>query len=71
MLGAPSNLPPLLIIIIGLWTLFWKGLVLWRSARNSQKYWFLALLLMNTLGIFDIIYLAFFQKDKNPKKLQK
>ncbi len=43
---------PLLI-----WSLFWKGLALWRSARSGQKYWFIALLVVNTVGVLEIIYL--------------
>jgi len=39
------------------WTLFWKGYALWRSARNSQKGWFVFLLIFNTLGILEILYL--------------
>jgi hypothetical protein len=46
------------------WSLFWKGLALWRSARNGQKYWFVAILVVNTVGILEIIYLLFFSKEK-------
>lgn len=39
------------------WTLAWKGVSLWRAARNDSKPWFVALLLSNTLGVLDAIYL--------------
>lgn len=52
-----------------LWSLPWKGIALWRSARNYQKGWFVAILLLQTLGILEIIYLAKFQKDQNPPVL--
>ena len=42
------------------WSLFWKGIALYRSARNEQKKWFIAILLLNTLGILEIVYLLFF-----------
>jgi len=29
---------------------------LWRAARNNHKWWFLAILLLNTLGILEMIY---------------
>ena len=45
-------LAPLMI-----WSLFWKGYALWRSARNYQKGWFVSLLIFNTLGILEILYL--------------
>jgi len=45
-----------------LWDLVWRGMALWKSARKAQKGWFLALLIVNSVGILPIIYLAFFQK---------
>ncbi len=44
-------------IILAIWELIWKGLALWRAARIHQPYWFIALLVLNTAGIFPIIYL--------------
>lgn len=42
-----------------------KGFALWRAGRNNQLGWFLALLVLNTLGIFPLVYLAYFSKDQN------
>jgi hypothetical protein len=39
------------------WTFLWKGLALWRSAKRSDMWWFIAFLFINTLGILEIIYL--------------
>lgn len=47
------------------WSIIWKGIALWNAARNRQLSWFIALLIVNTLGLLEIIYLAFFRKDKN------
>jgi hypothetical protein len=52
------------IIPLILWELTWKGIALWKAGRNSQLPWFLALLILNTVGILPIIYLKFFQKPK-------
>jgi len=49
-----------LIIIFALWTLVWKGWALWRAARNNSTGWFIALLIINTLGILEIIYIFAF-----------
>lgn len=46
------------------WSIFWKGIALWRSARSSEKYWFIALLFINTIGILEICYLFLFAKSK-------
>ncbi|MEK7613383.1 MAG: DUF5652 family protein [Patescibacteria group bacterium] len=48
--------------ILLLWSLAWKGWALWRAARNNHRYWFVALLLINTLGILEIIYIFFIGK---------
>lgn len=69
--GPVANAPNFLLIVIIIWSLFWKGLTLWRSAKNNQKYWFIVLLIINTLGILEIVYLSFFQKDKSSKVKEK
>lgn len=47
---------PFLIILV-LWTIAWKGMALWRAARRGDTIWFIVMLLINTLGILEIIYL--------------
>ncbi len=62
-----QQVPPLGYFIIGLWTFFWKGLALYRSAAYKQKNWFVilfALMIVNTFGIADIIFLFAFAKTK-------
>ncbi len=46
------------------WTLFWKGWALWRSARAGQKGWYAAMLILNTVGILEIIYIIITNKPK-------
>ena len=50
-------------ILLVLWALGWKGYALWRAAKNDQKYWYIAMLVINLLGILEIVYLFFFQKE--------
>jgi len=49
----------LLFGLLFIWSLFWKGMALWKSARLSHKWWFLIVLVVNSVGIVDIIYLYF------------
>jgi len=44
------------------WTMPWKGVALWKAARNQHKYWFIALLVVNTVGILEILYIFIFSK---------
>jgi hypothetical protein len=52
---------PFLIIPLAIWVIVWKGIALWKSARNNQMAWFVVLLLVNTIGILEIIYIFFLQ----------
>jgi len=49
-----------------IWSILWKGLALWKSAKYSQKNWFTAILVINiaTVGILEIVYLFRFAKEK-------
>ena len=51
-------------IIIIIWTLFWKGCSLWIAGKRDEKWWFLALLVINTVGILEIIYIFLVAKKK-------
>ena len=53
------------LLLILLWTLPWKGVALWKAARNSHKKWFVALFLLNTLSILEIVYIFFFSRPKD------
>jgi len=46
-----------ILLLIVLWTLPWKGYALWLAARLNQKWWFIILLVVNTLAILEIIYI--------------
>ena len=57
-----------LIIIAIVWVLPWKGYALWTASRLKHKRWFIALLILNTFAILDIIYI-FYVAKKNPKDI--
>ncbi len=51
-----------LITFILLLSLILKGFALWRAAQLSHKGWFIAILLVNSLGILETIYLLIVSK---------
>jgi hypothetical protein len=59
-----DSINPYFLFAIMIWSTFWKLLALWRTAKNDQQYWFIAMFLLNTLGILEIIYLLRFSKTK-------
>jgi methionyl-tRNA synthetase len=62
---AISHLNPWLLCIIIVWSLIWKGISLWHSARSTQTAWYVAMLILNTAGILEIVYLLFFRPKNN------
>jgi predicted neutral ceramidase superfamily lipid hydrolase len=62
-----------LLIIILIWSVFWKILALWKSARKYQPVWFVLLFFINTIGIFEILYIYVFSEinlNAKPKERQ-
>lgn len=72
--GIPILVVVIIIAIIGIWTIAWKGIALWKSARKNQLTWFIILLLVNTIGILEILYIYVFSEmkfDEKPRKIRK
>ncbi|MFI5241307.1 MAG: DUF5652 family protein [Microgenomates group bacterium] len=62
-----SNSFGILLIPLMIWALVWKGMALWKSAQKGDKVWFVVLLVVNTLGILDILYIYLFSKGTAKK----
>ena len=58
-----TNTDKTLLMVLAVWALVWKGIALWKASRNEQKYWYIALLILNTVGFAEILYILFFQKN--------
>lgn len=54
----------IILLAIALWSIPWKGFALWKSARRGESIWFIILLLINTAGILEILYLFFFSNKR-------
>ena len=57
LLSRPAFFIPLLI-----WSFFWKGMALWKSANKKHLVWFLIILIVNTLGILEIAYIFYLNR---------
>jgi len=55
---------PVFVILFYTYTATLKGFSLWRAAKNSSKYWFIFILIVNLLGIPEILYLLYFSKKQ-------
>ena len=45
-----------------IWSAIWKGIALWKAARLGNKAWFVVLLVVNTVGVLEILYIYWFSK---------
>lgn len=59
------------IFLTLLWTIPWKGVALWKSAHNEQKWWFVAILLTNTFALLDALYIFYFSKKSKHAREEK
>jgi hypothetical protein len=62
----------LFLIPLALFDVVLKGFALWKSAKKDQNVWFIALLIVNSMGILPLIYLILNRDQKeSPKKSKK
>jgi methionyl-tRNA synthetase len=54
------------LVVLGVWSLIWKGLALWRAAERKSVPWFVTFLFVNTAGVLDIIYLFAIAPRRKP-----
>ena len=60
-----------MFFVLMIWSLFWKAWALWISARRGEKIWFGVMLVINTAGILEILYIYVFSKGKTPEIVKK
>lgn len=61
-IATQMGIPVWMLSIIFAWSLVWKLLALWKSARNNSVVWFIILAIINTMGILEILYIFVFSK---------
>lgn len=57
------------VLLMTLWTLPWKGWALWLAARRGEKWWFIAILVLNTIAILEIIYIFGIAQRRDSKEV--
>ena len=66
-----AALPKWVVMIILAWSLAWKGVALWKASKKGSVTWFVAILIFNTMGILEILYIFLFSKiDLNKKEIK-
>lgn len=62
LLGVSVATAVVVLTIISIWALIWKGIALWKAAGKKSMIWFIVLLVVNTMGILEILYIFVFSK---------
>lgn len=60
--GLSLNSFIIILVVATIWQMIWKGIALWKSAGLRQREWFIAILLINSLGILEMYYIFFVAK---------
>jgi len=68
LLGISATATMILVVLLSVWILVWKGFALWKAANKRSVPWFIVLLVLNTLGILEILYIFIFSKISLKKK---
>jgi methionyl-tRNA synthetase len=74
LVAGEFGIPIFALVIILVWSAFWKLLALWKAARKKHIAWFIVLALLNTIGILEILYIFVFSecyKKKTPRPRRK
>ncbi|MBD3238196.1 MAG: hypothetical protein GF332_00955 [Candidatus Moranbacteria bacterium] len=58
------DLIKIIVVAVLVWTIPWRAMALWKSARRGQVGWFIFFILIQTGGLLEIIYLVFLSKVK-------
>jgi hypothetical protein len=57
-----ESLDLIILLVILVWLIIWKGKALWIASKQDSVKWFWGLLIFQTLGILDIFYIYVFSK---------
>ncbi len=65
-----SSTTLIFLVILAIWSVPWKGIALWKAARNKSLAWFVVLFIVNTAGILEILYIFVFSKRGKDKSVE-
>ncbi len=57
-----------IIVLLVIWSVVWKGIALWKAAHLGHMWWFIILLIVNTAGILEILYIFLIAWPKEKKQ---
>ncbi len=70
-IATEFGIPIVLLCALVVWSLTWKLLALWKSARKGSVAWFVILAIFNTVGVLPILYIFVFSHMHAAKPVAK
>ncbi len=67
-LASQIGIPLWLLIVALVWSLVWKAIAFWKTARSNHLIWFVIFFMVHTFGILEILYIFLFSKISLDKK---
>lgn len=58
------------LTFLSAWSLLWTIFATWKAAKKNSKKWFVVLLVLNTAGILEILYIFIFSREKSNNKAE-
>ena len=62
--ATQTGIPLWILLVAFTWSILWKGIAWWKSARRGQVIWFIVFFFIHTLGILEILYIYLFSEIK-------
>ena len=69
-LGMTVGAITAIVLVLIVWQSIWKGIAMWKAARNHHLAWFIVFLVVNLLAIPEILYIIFWSKPKQAKEAE-
>jgi len=69
-LGMTVGAITAIVLVLIVWQSIWKGIAMWKAARNHHLAWFIVFLVVNLLAIPEILYIIFWSKPKKAKEVE-
>ncbi len=66
--AGPAILFGIIAIALVIALIALKGYALWSAVKRDEKWWFIAILIFNTVGILEAVYIIFFVKGWHKKR---
>lgn len=70
-IATSTGLPVWAIYLLLAWSFAWKATAMWKAARLSHLSWYIAIIVINTFGLFEMFYIFFIARKYTIETIEK